>query len=277
MDFFSIGTNDLTQYFIAADRDNAEVAALYRGLQPSFVRLLRQIIGEAKRAGKWVGVCGELAENAAMLPVWIGLGVNEVSMATPRIASVKAAIGAMNAATCVELTGRACSCSDRAELKAMLESFQQSPVPHLTAELVVCDSEAKMKAEAIREVAALLWLAGRTEKPELVEEEIWKREETYSTGFGYGFAIPHCKSRHLSADSIAIVKLRDGVEWGSSDGQPVRVAILLAIREGQSGKEHLKVLAQLSRLVMREEFRERISVETDPSALAALVMEKVKL
>jgi multiphosphoryl transfer protein len=277
VDFFSIGTNDLTQYFMAADRDNADVAPLYRGLQPSFLRLLRQIVSEAKRAGKWIGVCGELAENAAMLPVWVGLGVSEISMAPPRIASVKAAIGAMHEPACAELASRACACADRAELKTALENFRRSPVPHLTPALVVCESDAATKAEVIREAADLLWLDGRTERPELVEEEIWKREETYSTGFGYGFAIPHCKSRHLGADSIAILKLRDGVEWGSSDGQPVRVAILLAIREGQSGKEHLKILAQLSRMVMHEDFRERLTGGTDPATLSAFVMEKIKL
>jgi mannitol/fructose-specific phosphotransferase system IIA component (Ntr-type) len=106
----------------------------------------------------------------------------------------------------------------------------------------------------------------------LLEEEIWQREDTYSTGFGGGLAVPHCNSAHLSANTIAIVKSRHGIAWGSIDGQPVRIAILLAIRDGDRGKEHLKVFAKLSRLVVRNEFRDRLMAETDPATLTDFVL-----
>jgi len=95
----------------------------------------------------------------------------------------------------------------------------------------------------------LVHVAGRTTKPELIEEEIWQaRGGTYSTGFGGGLAgAAHANPRTSRPTTIVILKSRQGIEWGSVDGQPVRVAILLAIRGDDHGKEHLKVFAKLSR------------------------------
>ena len=65
---------------------------------------------------------------------------------------------------------------------------------------------------------------------------VWKREAVYSTGLGFGFAIPHCKTDGMASSSIGVLKLKQPIEWGSLDGQPVQVVILLAMREsGASG------------------------------------------
>ncbi len=92
VDFFSIGTNDLTQYAMAADRGNAKVADLAQALQPAVLRLIKQTINAAHEAGIWVGVCGELAGNAAAASLLVGLGVDELSMSAPSIPVVKASI-----------------------------------------------------------------------------------------------------------------------------------------------------------------------------------------
>jgi phosphocarrier protein FPr len=92
VDFFSIGTNDLTQYTMAADRGNAHVADLVQALQPAVLRLIKQTVDAAHRAGIWVGICGELAGNAAATPLLVGLGMDELSMSAPSIPAVKAAI-----------------------------------------------------------------------------------------------------------------------------------------------------------------------------------------
>ena len=92
VDFFSIGTNDLTQYTMAADRGNAHVADLVQALQPAVLRLIKQTVDAAHRAGIWVGICGELAGNAAAAPLLVGLEVDELSMSAPSIPAVKAAI-----------------------------------------------------------------------------------------------------------------------------------------------------------------------------------------
>ncbi len=79
-DFFSLGTNDLTQYTLAVDRGNATVSALYQPLHPSVLRLIQQTITLAHAKGKWVGMCGELAGMAKAIPILLGLGLDEFSM-----------------------------------------------------------------------------------------------------------------------------------------------------------------------------------------------------
>ena len=92
VDFFSIGTNDLTQYTMAADRGNANVASLAQALQPAVLRLIKQTVDAAHAAGIWVGICGELAGNAAATPLLAGLGLDELSMSGPSIPAVKETI-----------------------------------------------------------------------------------------------------------------------------------------------------------------------------------------
>lgn len=89
VDFFSIGTNDLTQYTLAAERGNAAVAHLQDALHPAVLMQIRQVVQGAEAAGKWVGVCGELAGDPAAVPILIGLGVKELSMAAGSIPAAK--------------------------------------------------------------------------------------------------------------------------------------------------------------------------------------------
>ncbi len=91
-DFFSIGTNDLTQYLMAADRGNRKVADLVNALNPAVLRMVRQTAVAAHEAGIWVGMCGELAGNALAAPLLLGLGLDELSMAAPSIPAVKTAV-----------------------------------------------------------------------------------------------------------------------------------------------------------------------------------------
>lgn len=107
VDFFSIGTNDLTQYVMAADRGNAQVAALANALQPAVLRLIAMTVRAADEAGIWVGVCGELAGNALATPLLVGLGVDELSMSAPSIPAVKQALGRMTMAAAEKLARQA--------------------------------------------------------------------------------------------------------------------------------------------------------------------------
>lgn len=99
VDFFSIGTNDLTQYTLAAERGNARVANLADAFQPAVLDLIRQTAEVAHAHGKWVGVCGELAGDPLAVPLLIGLGVDELSMSAPAIPRVKQIIRALDYAS----------------------------------------------------------------------------------------------------------------------------------------------------------------------------------
>ena len=89
VDFFSIGTNDLTQYTLAAERGNARVAALTDALHPAVLELIQSVARAAHAHGKWVGICGELGGDPLAVPILLGLGLDELSMAAPAIPKVK--------------------------------------------------------------------------------------------------------------------------------------------------------------------------------------------
>lgn len=90
VDFFSVGTNDLTQYTLAIDRGHPELSAQADGLHPAVLRLIEMTVAAAHSQGKWVGVCGELASDAVAIPVLVGLGVDELSVSARQIPLVKA-------------------------------------------------------------------------------------------------------------------------------------------------------------------------------------------
>jgi phosphotransferase system enzyme I (PtsI) len=89
VDFMSIGTNDLTQYLLAADRMNEHVSAYYRPFHPAVIRAIHRVVEAAHRRGKWVGVCGELAGMPLAIPVLMGMGVDELSMSPRSLPEVR--------------------------------------------------------------------------------------------------------------------------------------------------------------------------------------------
>ena len=276
LDFFSIGTNDLLQYFVAADRANPRVAHLYEPLSPAFVRLLKHIVDGAHARGRWVGLCGELAGDVRALPLLVGLGLDEISLAAPGIAGVKAALREYWSGPCAELVARAAASATTGDVTAALGApGLRRPRPLLTPELVLRRADCRSKAEAIKTIVDLLYVEGRTDRPRAVEDAVWRREEVYSTGFGHGFAVPHCKTDAVGANSLAVVTLRQPVEWGAIDGEPVGVLLLLAIRESEQATAHMRVLAALARRLMHEDFRARIAAEEDPDALCRFIAETV--
>ena len=92
VDFFSIGSNDLSQYITAADRTNPRVAKLADGLHPAVLRMINQTIQAAHQAGIWVGLCGELASDPQAIPILVGLGIDEISLNPHAIPKIKQAI-----------------------------------------------------------------------------------------------------------------------------------------------------------------------------------------
>ncbi len=99
-DFFSIGTNDLSQYTLAMDRDHAGLAARVDALHPALLRLIELTCQGAAKHGRWVGVCGALASDPLATPVLVGLGVAELSVSAPQIGEIKAQVRQLDASAC---------------------------------------------------------------------------------------------------------------------------------------------------------------------------------
>ncbi|WP_460088410.1 phosphoenolpyruvate--protein phosphotransferase [Pseudomonas sp. H1_B04] len=99
-DFLSIGTNDLSQYTLAMDRDHAGLAARVDALHPALLRLIAQTCAGAAKHGRWVGVCGALASDPLATPVLIGLGVRELSVSPPQVGEIKDRVRHLDAAQC---------------------------------------------------------------------------------------------------------------------------------------------------------------------------------
>jgi phosphoenolpyruvate-protein kinase (PTS system EI component) len=120
VDFFSIGTNDLTQYVLAADRGNERVGALADPVHPAVLRLIASTVAAAEAHGRWVGVCGELAGDATATPFLLGLGVRELSMSMPAIPEVKAAVRETGLGDARALAAAALACATAGEVRALL-------------------------------------------------------------------------------------------------------------------------------------------------------------
>ena len=279
VDFFSIGTNDLNQYFLAVDRDNAKVAALSSVRHPSFLRFLRHIVDGVHANGKWIGMCGEMAGDVRNLPILIGLGLDEISASGSQVPALKERICHLSAKTCKELLSKAMICSQAGQVNDLLaeshlsETFQSLLDPGL----VIIGSDSQTKEEAIRELIDSLFVAGRTENPDRLEEVVWAREAAYSTGLGHGFAIPHCRSDLITANSIAVLKLQHPIEWNSLDGKPVRMVVLLAVHESDANNSHMKVLAKLARKLMNEEFRDRLMRLKDSESILSYLSQELEI
>jgi phosphoenolpyruvate-protein phosphotransferase/dihydroxyacetone kinase phosphotransfer subunit len=121
VDFFSLGTNDLTQYTMAAERGNAAVAGLADGLHPALLRLIHAVAEAASRHGRWVGVCGELASDPTAVPVLIGLGVTELSANPPAIPAVKQAVRNVDFRAARRLADEALRLASATEVRALVE------------------------------------------------------------------------------------------------------------------------------------------------------------
>jgi phosphoenolpyruvate-protein phosphotransferase (PTS system enzyme I) len=123
--FFSVGTNDLTGYVMAVDRTNPALGGLYDELHPAVLRLLERIAGDAGVAGSPVSICGEIAGDAAALPVLVGLGFRALSVAAPSVPRLKAAVRELWAGDARELARRAVACGDALEVRALLAAHER--------------------------------------------------------------------------------------------------------------------------------------------------------
>ncbi|AQR79881.1 phosphoenolpyruvate--protein phosphotransferase [Paenibacillus larvae] len=122
VDFFSIGTNDLVQYTMAADRMNERVSYLTEPFNPAVLRLIRNVINAAHQQGKWAGMCGEMAGNLTAIPLLVGLGLDEFSMSAGSILSARALMSRLNRPEMQKLAEEALNMTSAEEIKQYVES-----------------------------------------------------------------------------------------------------------------------------------------------------------
>lgn len=124
-DFFAIGTNDLTMYALAADRGDAEVAALYDPLHPGLLRLIQFTVEASLRLRKPVSVCGEMAANPKLTPLLLGLGLRALSMNASAVPKVKLVVRGISSADCARLARRVMEQTEPAAIRALVEDFAE--------------------------------------------------------------------------------------------------------------------------------------------------------
>ncbi|KAE9534206.1 phosphoenolpyruvate--protein phosphotransferase [Ursidibacter arcticus] len=125
VDFFSIGTNDLTQYTLAVDRGNEIIAHLYNPLTPSVLNLIKQVIDASHAEGKWTGMCGELAGDVRATALLLGMGLDEFSMSGISVPHVKKLVRSINFADAKALADEALAQPTAADIEQLVNSFYQ--------------------------------------------------------------------------------------------------------------------------------------------------------
>lgn len=271
VDFFSIGSNDMTQYLYAVDRNNPRVSPLYNPITPSFLRMLQQIVRVAHERHKKVGICGELGGESRYLPLLLGLGLDELSMSSPRIPAIKSQLRQLNREACRGLARAACECRSAQEIEALLTRFtpQEDRRPLLARENIFVGEALSNKEQVIQFLCGNLGVNGRTEHPFELEEDIWHREEIVTTAVGFGVAIPHTKSQWIRHSSISIARLAKPIDWQSEMGE-VELVIMLTLGAEES-INHVKVFSQLARKLVNKAFRQSLFAAEDAESMLALL------
>ncbi|MDY7041205.1 MAG: putative PEP-binding protein, partial [Chloroflexota bacterium] len=123
VDFFSIGSNDLIQYTLACDRGNERVSYLYNSLDPAVLHLIRIVIEAGHTAGKWVGVCGEMAGQRMAIPILLGLGLDEFSMTPRAIPAAKRLLRKLDCGQAQALAQEVLTMGSAAEVEARVAGF----------------------------------------------------------------------------------------------------------------------------------------------------------
>ena len=128
VDFFSIGTNDLTQYTLAMDRDHPRLASQADSFHPAVLRLIATTVKAAHAHGKWVGVCGALASEALAVPVLLGLGVDELSVSVPLIPTIKATVRELDLTDCQIIARQVLGLEEAAQVREALRQYHAATV-----------------------------------------------------------------------------------------------------------------------------------------------------
>lgn len=223
------------------------------------------------RAGKWIGICGELGASKDFLPLFIGMGFDELSMSGTSIPGVKHALRELSFAKCQGLAHELCALKRSADVKAALHSPNVkavSKMPILAPEFILCGLQASDKNEVIKKMTDNLWLHHRTDNRDHLTDDIWAREDSFSTAVGYGFAIPHTRSDYIHYSTISMATLASPIMW---DNQEVETVFMLTVSKSADPNEHMKYFSTLARKLMKGDFRNEIKQAENVTVLYNLM------
>lgn len=143
----------------------------------------------------------------------------------------------------------------------------------LTPQCIKAPLEATDKKGVIEELVDVLAATGKVTDPSLLKEAVWSREQSRTTGIGHGLAIPHGKCAGIRGLAMAIGKPATPIDFAAIDQKPVKLVVLLASPVDKTS-DHIQALARVSRLMTREDFRERIYEATTADEIYALLQEQ---
>lgn len=273
IDFVSIGSNDLTQYFLACDRGNAQVRHLYNHFDPAFLQLLKEMTARARQAGIEISLCGEMGGDPAATALLLGTGLRQLSMSSSRIAAVKARLMTLTVAHGEQVLERALACESGKDVSALLSQQAATETKAVfDSALILLDRAIVSKAEAIKVLTDNLEIEQRVSSGPAVEEAIWQREAIFSTALGFAIALPHCKSAAVTHSSVSVMRLREPLAW--SDEVDVSLVIMLTVSEQEKG-DHMKIFSRLARKLMHADFREQLLNCSSPQDVSAQLAQEM--
>lgn len=181
--------------------------------------------------------------KGSVLPLLVGLGLDEISMGAPSIPAAKARMAQLDSRACRQLLNQAMACRTSLEVEHLLAQFRmsQQDAPLVTAQCITLDSDWRSKEEVIKGMTDNLLLAGRCRYPRKLEADLWAREAVFSTGLGFSFAIPHSKSEHIEQSTISVARLNAPVRWGDDEAQFI---IMLTLNKHAAGDQHMRIFSR---------------------------------
>ena len=150
-------------------------------------------------------------------------------------------------------------------------------LPIFTKETICVDADCQSKGEVIKTLIDNLEVNGRLVNSTGAEAAIWEREGISPTMLGFGIAIPHCKSDHIAANTISIMKLKQPVLWNEGDEVLTDTIFMLTVRASDTDNTHMRIFAQLARRIMREEFRTSLAACTSVDELMGYISQELGL
>ena len=135
--------------------------------------------------------------------------------------------------------------------------------------------QANTKEDVLKKVASIAFAEGIVKSEEDYLNGLLARENECTTGFGKGFAIPHCKSDTVNKASVIVMKLENEVDWESMDDKPVHFILALAVPNTEAGTTHLKILSKIARCLMDDEFTDRLNKSNTEQEIYNYLIERL--